>query len=184
MWKARTPGQGRGCICFRRHSYLQKIVSTCTIPDKVSLFFLFSKLWQLGSWQFVLSKWYLPVPLRCPSLDVVQCRRSQTELSPCGIRKGGKKTEKLPSPDDNTHTQFLQFSEYRDAQTGICKERRTKERRKETIRELQQGHSSDGEQRETLTARVSRRSFAVENKESDEEKGGIKGAKDQTKGDK
>lgn len=92
--------------------------------------------------------------------------------------------EKLPSPDDNTHTQFLQFSEYRDAQTGICKERRAKERRKESVRELQQGHSSDGEQRETLTAGVSRRSFAGENKEKDEEKRGIKGAKDQTKGDR
>lgn len=59
-----------------------------------------------------------------------------------------------------------------------------RERRKETIRELQQGQSSDGELWETLTARVSRRSFAGENKEKDEEKRGIKGAKDQTKGDK
>lgn len=102
--EGRTPGQGRGCICFRRHSYLQKIVSTCTIPDKVSLFFLFPKLWQLGSRQFVLSKWYLPVPLRCPSLDVVQCRRSQTELSLCGIREGEKKKRRSFPPQTITLT--------------------------------------------------------------------------------
>lgn len=61
---------------------------------------------------------------------------------------------------------------------------RGNEGRKETIRELQQGQSSDGELWETLTARVSHRSFAGENKEKDEEKRGTKGAKDQAKGDK
>lgn len=65
-------------------------------------FFFFSKQWLLllGSWQFVLSKWDLPVPLPCPSLDVVQCHRSQTELSLRGMKE---KMEKLP-PDDNALT--------------------------------------------------------------------------------
>lgn len=42
-----------------------------------------------------------------------------------------------PSPDDNAHTQFLQFSEYADAQMGICKESSNVEREeKETVREV------------------------------------------------
>lgn len=67
-----------------------------TLIDKVLFLFvcLLPELWLLGSWQFVLSKWYLPVLLPCPSLDVVQCRRSQTELSLRGIR--GEKRRSFP----------------------------------------------------------------------------------------
>lgn len=85
-------------------------------------FLFFSELWLLllGSWQFVLSKWYLPVPLPCPSLDVVQCRRSQTELSLRGIR-GGKKWRSFPQMITRSHT-VLQFSDYRDDETHTHKQ--------------------------------------------------------------
>ncbi len=75
---------------------MHNIFGTGTLMHTVPLVF-FSKRWLLllGSWQFVLSKWYLPVPLPCPSLDVVQCRRSQTELSLRGIR-GKKNGEASP----------------------------------------------------------------------------------------
>lgn len=75
---------------------MQKIFST--IMHIFPLVYIW--LLQPGSWQFVLSKWYLPMPLPSPSLDVVQCRRSQTELSLRGTRE---KNEKLP-PDDNALT--------------------------------------------------------------------------------
>lgn len=102
---------------------MHKILGTCTpLLTAVPLVFL-SERWLLllGSWQFVLSKWYLHVPLPCPSLDVVQFPNRIITAQ----NEGGKKLRSSLRTIRLSHI-VLQFSDYRDTetqtQTRICKE--------------------------------------------------------------
>lgn len=181
----RLPGRPelRGSTCFRYHRHPQKY-NTQTLQhmhiNRQSPFVFFPKLWLLGSWQFVLSKWYLPVPLPCPSLDVVQCCRSQTELSLRGIR--GEKWRSFLQTITLTHgftIQWIQRHKNRNMHIVTHWNVAANSNRMWTTTRSFLWQRAVGEvNRQSVSSQLYRK------KEKDEEKREIERLKYQTKGDK